>query len=227
MAMSQRVLLLILTKLKSLFVSSISFFSRVEFSAVSKKAKIWDHCKLYHTSVGDYTYVGRHCRMIHAKVGKFCSIAGDYSQIGMATHSIENISSSPIFTSFHNATGYKWADQTTYNEYNEVTIGNDVWIGSRVMVIGGVKIGNGAVVGAGAVVTKDVPPYAIVGGVPAKIIKYRFSDDIIATLEKLKWWDLKSDVLKKNIQLFQSPLERDNLAKLIDLSRAERKQTLS
>lgn len=83
-------------------------------------------------------------------------------------------------------------------------MGNDVWIGSRVMVVGGVTIGDGAVIAAGAVVTKDVPPYAVVGGAPAKVIKYRFSEDIVKFLEELEWWNLPESELKKHIELFQT-----------------------
>lgn len=199
----------------------MSFNSRIEFSDISRNAKVWGNCKLYHSSVDDFTYIGGHCRLIHAHVGKFCSIAGDYSQIGMATHSLNYLSSSPIFTSPHNATGHKWTDKNTYDEYKDIIIGNDVWIGSRVMIMGGLTIGNGAVIGAGAVVTKDVPAYAIVGGVPAKIIRYRFPDDVIKRLETLEWWNFDADVLKSNINLFQKPLENDNLERLVELCKTE------
>ncbi len=84
-------------------------------------------------------------------------------------------------------------------------MGNDVWVGSHVLMKGGITIGDGAVIAAGAVVVRDVPPYAIVGGVPAKIIKYRFSQDIIEKLMELKWWSLTDDELKRNIIFFQQP----------------------
>lgn len=214
--MFKRLLLLIKTKLQSLFLRSISLSARVEYSSVSRKAKIWDRCVLYHSSVDDYSYIGQDARLIYAHVGKFCSLAGDGSY-GMGTHSLNHISTSSIFTAKRNGTRISWTKTSSFEEYKEIHIGNDVWIGTRVLIMGGVKIGNGAVVAAGAVVTKDVPPYAIVGGVPARIIKYRFSEDVIQKLESSKWWLLDDGLLKANINLFQKPLEDNNLDKLITL----------
>lgn len=93
--------------------------------------------------------------------------------------------------------------RTIFFKNKLVTIGNDVWIGTRVIIMGGVKIGNGAVIGAGAIVTKDVPDYAIAVGVPAKVVKYRFSPDIIEKLLELQWWNLSEEELKENIKEFQ------------------------
>ena len=199
--MISRILLFLFSKIRSLFLRSIAFSACVEYSQVSRKAKVWNRCKLFHSSIGDYSYIGQNARLIHAHVGKFCSLAGD-GAYGMGSHSLDYISTSSLFTSSRNGTCIKWTNRSSYEEYKEIHIGNDVWIGMRVMVMGGVSIGNGAVVAAGAVVTKDVPPYAIVGGVPARVIKYRFPEEIIQKLENSKWWALDDDTLKLNIHLF-------------------------
>lgn len=220
--MFKRILLLLKSKFQSLFLRSISIFARVEFSQVSRKARVWDKCILFHSIVGDYSYIGSGSRLIYANVGKFCSLAGDGSY-GMGTHSLGHISSSSIFTSKENGTKISWTDRNSFEEYKEINIGHDVWIGTRVLIMGGVSIGNGAVIGAGAVVTKDVPPYAIVGGVPAKVIKYRFPMEVIQKLEMSQWWNLDEKILKNNIVLFQSPLDGENLQQLEKLCSVYRK----
>lgn len=197
---------------------AVSIFAKIDDkSKISRKAKVYGWVQVSHSTMGDYSYVGRHSRIIHADIGKFCSIAGDV-RIGMGTHTLDKTSTSPIFTEAHNSTKHQWTETSLVEPYKRVTIGNDVWIGTETIIMGGVTIGNGAVVGAGALVTKDVPPYAIVGGVPARLIRFRFSEDVIKKLETSKWWFVEDSVLKENIDLFQNPLTERCLEKLMEMS---------
>lgn len=203
----------LLGTIRNLFNPGISLFSTIDdVSQISRLANVNANVKVFKSRIGAYSYVGGKSRIINANIGKFCSIAGE-SSIGMGTHTLNKLSTCPIFTEKHNGTGHSWCDASSDNPFKEIRIGNDVWVGKRVMVMGGITIGDGAVIAAGAVVTKDVPPYAVVGGVPARVIKYRFSEEIIQKLTDLKWWDLPEEVLREKIQYFQS----DNITtELID-----------
>ena len=152
--------------------------------------------------MGDYSYIGPHTRVTHADIGKYCSVAGD-SIIGMGTHTMDYLSTSPIFTEAKNGTTHCWVNKSKNNPYNRVAIGNDVWIGTRVMIMGGVSVGDGAVIGAGSIVTKDVSPFTIVAGVPAKVIRNRFPDEVIVRLNEIHWWNLPENKLRDNIVFFQ------------------------
>ncbi len=174
-----------------------------DISEVSPLARTNRYVKLIDCKVGRYTYIGSRTWVTKATIGSFCSIAGNIN-IGLARHTLDKISTSPLFTEIKNATGFSWTDSTTDEAWARVTIGNDVWIGTHALIMGGVTVGNGAVIGAGAVVTNHVPPYAIVGGVPARIIRYRFTPEQIADLEDLKWWDMEDAILKKYVAVFQS-----------------------
>ena len=205
----------ILGLLKNIFNPAVSLLVKIDDkSVVSRKAKIYGNVQVTNSVLGDYSYVGRNSRVVYADIGKFCSIAGEV-RLGMGTHTLDKLSTSPLFTEKNNGTKHSWVETSAVNPFKRVTIGNDVWIGQRAMIMGGVKIGNGAVVGAGAIVTKDVPPYAIVAGVPAKIIRYRFPEEVISKLEDSKWWKLPDDVLKENIEFFQKTLGNNNLKQLM------------
>ena len=197
----------ILGKLKNWNNPAITMFALVDAqSKVSRKAKLCREVKIVDSTMGDYSYMGNGSWALHADIGKFCSIANDVF-IGMASHTMNFISTSPLFTEETNIFNQKWIDNDKVSSYLRTTIGNDVWIGSRVLIKNGVQIGNGAVIGAGAVVTKNVPPYAIVGGVPAQIIRYRFDADTIKMLENSKWWNWDESIIKKQIALFQSTVK--------------------
>lgn len=142
--------------------------------------------------VGAYTYFGEGCLLGGCVVGRFCSI-GPGVKIGLGEHEIGHFSTHPFFYGSKN--GFKIPDgigverDLKLKKYAVPRIGNDVWIGANVVIRRGVEIGTGAVIAAGAIVSSDVPPYSIVGGVPAKHLKFRFDEKIINELLESKWWD--------------------------------------
>lgn len=161
---------------------------------------IGDSVLLENSDLSDYSYINSRSFVSNATIGKFTSIAHDV-QIGLGAHPINMVSTHGAFYSKNK--GFKtFADREYFNEFTSIRIGNDVWLGARSIVLNGINIGDGAVIAAGAVVTKDVEPYAVVGGVPARLIKYRFEKEIIDKLLKIKWWDLNPEWLNKNFLLF-------------------------
>ena len=201
--------------LLNLFNPAVSLFAIIDNrSKISRKARLYAGTKAYASVIDDYSYVGGNTTLLHAKIGKYCSIASN-CHIGMAAHTIDELSTSPIFTEKYNGTGASWVDSNLENPLSPVVIVNDVWIGFGALIKGGVNIADGAVIGAGAVVTKDVPPYAVVGGVPARVIKYRFSVSEIQMHLKIKWWDIPENKLRNNITLFQSSPNFDEITKAL------------
>lgn len=144
------------------------------------------------------------------KVGKFCSIAcGAKFLFTSANHKMHSISTYPFPIFFE-----EWELDVTnitsaWDNKGDIVIGNDVWIGYEAIVLSGVTIGDGAIIGTRAVVTKDVPPYTIVGGIPAKPIRKRFSDEVISKLLELQWWNWPENRIKENIDVIQSGRIKD------------------
>lgn len=156
---------------------------------------IYGGCRLLSSTFGNMTYIGQGSRISHSKIGRFCSISQEVI-IGPGKHPINSFfSTHPAFFSTKRQSGKTFVKHNLFKEFKKTVIGNDVMIGARAIILDGVKVSDGAIVGAGAVVTKDVLPYAIVGGVPAKIIKFRFPKKIIKYLLDSKWWTLNETSL--------------------------------
>lgn len=139
------------------------------------------------------------------KIGKFCSIAcGAKFIFNSANHSLSSLSTYP-FPLFYDEWGLDVKNVTdSWDNKGDIVIGNDVWIGYEAVIMSGVKIGDGAVIGTRALVTKDVSPYTIVGGVPAKVIRKRFSDDVISCLLEIRWWNWRREKIAENIRAIQT-----------------------
>lgn len=155
--------------------------------------------------LGPFTYVQR-ATLSHVSVGAFSSI-GPQVQAGLPQHPADMLSTHPAFFSPHNASGFSFVSRPLFEEESlPLSLGNDVWIGANALLMGGLTVGDGAIVAAGAVVTRDVPPYAIVAGVPARILRFRFDEDSIAALLDWQWWNLPLRVLTRLAPAFA---ERD------------------
>lgn len=163
-------------------------------SVVDKRSKIEAGSLFLNSKMSRYSFCGYDCKIINCDIGAFCSIA-DGVVIGGAQHPIEWGSTSPVF--------YKGKDSVTkkFSEFERpknprTIIGNDVWIGERAIIKGGITIGDGAVVGMGSIVTHDVPPFCIVAGNPARIIRKRFDDKSIEIFKQKQWWNRSDNEIK-------------------------------
>ena len=173
-------------------------------------------------SMGLGSYIGQNC-ILSAEIGRFCSIANNVKcNPGIHPYKEPFVTTSPNFFSLMKQSGNTFATKQMFEEFRyfdkekkiAVKIENDVWIGENVFLVGGIKIENGAMILAGAVVTKNVPAYAIVGGVPARIIGYRYDDEPTRDfLQKTKWWNNDKQWFKENWQLL---CDIDNFKKCYD-----------
>ena len=161
---------------------------------------------VWNSVIGRRTIIKHNCKIYNAVVGKFCAFAENV-QVGAGVHPVHFASTNFIFYSNHKSIKTFSDGEYFLEEHNQIEIGHDVWFGANSSVIGNVKIGSGAVIAYGAVVTKDVPPYTVVGGVPAKVIRKRFSDDIINRLLEIKWWNLSDAFFEKHFKLMHDPVK--------------------
>ncbi len=164
-------------------------------------------CKVINCKLGYGTYFSVNSSLYNSKVGKFCSIGRNLSNSSSQHPSSNFVSTHPSFYSTRKQAGFSFTKKQLFNEHILIDnkyqniIGNDVWIGNNVTLMEGVIIGDGAIVASGSIVTKDIPNYAIYGGVPAKLIKYRFSESQIKFLDDFKWWNKTENWLEENIEL--------------------------
>ncbi len=191
------------TKIKSIHFNIDTIFGKYCF--IGKGTYILSNVK-----IGDFSYFNTDSGNIYinsnVEIGKFCSISSGVI-IGAGNHDYKSLTTHPIlyndyYINLINKNNKGLSKKGLFDNDKKTIIGNDVWIGLNANIKRGIKVGNGAVIGMGAIVTKDVPDYAIVVGVPAKIIGYRFKEEDINFLNKTKWWNSNYSFLAENIDCF-------------------------
>lgn len=169
---------------------------------LGQRVTLFENVQINHCTVGDFTYIQENSRLNSTKIGKFTAI-GPGVRAGMGNHpSNKFVTIHPMFYSDTKLLPISFANKSYFAESKDIIIGNDVWIGANALIMDGIVIGDGAIVAAGAVVTADVLPYAIVGGVPARLIKYRFDATQIDYLLEFMWWDKDIPWMKKHWRLW-------------------------
>ena len=193
----------------------ISFGNKVK---INRKCVFEGNNALYNntiftdSNIGFASYIANNSIIRKTKIGRFCTI-GDNVRTCLGLHPTKNfVSIHPAFFSLQKQAGFTFVNKQLFEEHKYidaekkyvVEIGNDVWIGNNVMIMDGVKINDGAVIATGAIVTKNVPSYAIVGGIPAKIIKKRFSEEQVIALLEIRWWDWDIKKIREKAILFKN-----------------------
>jgi acetyltransferase-like isoleucine patch superfamily enzyme len=169
-------------------------FRAVQSGSVHPTSKLESGTLFYHATMDRHSFCGYDCDIQHADIGGFSSIANRVV-IGGGRHPMEWVGMSPVFYAGRDSVKAKFSEHTR-ESVKRVVIGHDVWIGHSAIVLPGVEVGNGAVIGAGAIVTRSVPPYAIVAGNPARVLRYRFDEDTVRRLEATRWWAWPEEALR-------------------------------
>lgn len=174
-------------------------------SYLNRNSVLFNNVTVIRSNIGKSTYIQKNSVLNHCEIGAYCCIASDV-QIGLASHPLGMVSTSPIFYDSSQPLPFFFSEEKYDVDISPKSfIGSDVWVGQGALIKSGVTIGTGAVIAAGAVVTSDVAAYSIVGGVPAKHIKWRFDESIRIRLLKSQWWELGDDRLKALCLLFKEP----------------------
>ena len=203
----------VITRIFAFFLQNVKTHAGVIFDPSNKfegKNIILSNSRVYQSKVGRYTYISTNSLISRTWIGRYSSI-GNWVSTGIGRHPINFVSTHPLFHSFLVSTslgfvpydiGEKYKTHKVLESGYYVKIGSDVWIGDRVMIMDGTTIGDGAIIGAGSIVNKNVEPYEIVAGVPARHLRYRFTADKIKFLLSLKWWNRDESWIKDNANLF-------------------------
>lgn len=175
-------------------------------SKIGKWVTLFRNVRVLRSRIGDHTFVQENSILNRTEVGKFCSIARDVT-IGLGQHPTDYVSTHPAFYSNSQPIMKTFCNNNRYQPFGKTEVGHDVWIGQNALIKDGITIGSGAVISAGAVVIRDVPDYALVAGVPAKIRKIRFDIRTIEKLLDIQWWNKSENWLEAHARHFQNPVE--------------------
>ena len=178
---------------------------RLREATIGRRCEVLANTRVQYSTLGDYSYLGENCDVADTAIGKFTAIA-NLVRIGAPNHPMDR-PSQHRFTycpEYYEASATRDHDFFADRRDAKVTIGHDCWIGHGAIVLPGVSVGDGAVIAAGAVVSRNVAPYTIVGGVPARAIRQRFPEAIAARLARIAWWDWPDEVLFRRLADFQS-----------------------
>ncbi len=192
--------------------TSLGDCSRLDDSVLHDYARIDRYNHLFHAILGEHSYTGPQTVIMHATIGRFTSISWGVT-IGGAEHDCNRLTTHSFL--YNNHDKLRPEGLPAYDRFaSKCEVGSDVWIAANATINRDVTVGDGSVIGANAVVTKDVPPYAIVAGVPARIIRFRFPEEFIQRLLQIQWWNFPDEIIRRHFQLFKEYPTNETLAAL-------------